>query len=52
MEQNEEPDGLVRAYRRVRWGWIALAWGAIFTFDATRHCIDAYLGGRRRRWRG
>jgi hypothetical protein len=23
-----------------------VVWGAIFAFEATRHCIDAYLGGR------
>ncbi|HEX7840671.1 MAG TPA: histidine kinase [Kofleriaceae bacterium] len=36
----------MRAYRRACWGWIAGAWGAIFLFDAARHSIDAYLGGR------
>jgi two-component system, LytTR family, sensor kinase len=46
MEQNQGLHGLVTAYRRVCWGWIAGAWGAIFLFDAARHCIDAYLGGR------
>jgi hypothetical protein len=46
MEQNVGLDGLAQAYRRARWGWIAGAWGAIFVFEAARHCIDAYLGGR------
>jgi two-component system LytT family sensor kinase len=47
MHLNEGPDGLVRAYRSARWSWIAGVWGAIFAFEATRHCIDAYVGGRR-----
>jgi two-component system, LytTR family, sensor kinase len=46
MESNAGPDGLVRAYRRARWGWITIAWGAIFLFQATRHCVDAHLAGR------
>src|ERR1043165_6596711 len=46
MEPNERPDGLARTYRRARWGSIAAAWGAIFVFDSTRHCLDACLAGR------
>jgi hypothetical protein len=46
MERNEGPGGLVHAYRRARWRWIAAAWGAIFAFDATRRWFDAYLDGR------
>jgi two-component system LytT family sensor kinase len=46
MEPDQVPDGLVRAYRRARWGAIAGVWGAIFLFDTVRHCSDAYLGGR------
>ncbi|HEY0484237.1 MAG TPA: histidine kinase [Kofleriaceae bacterium] len=46
MQPNDGPDGLARGYLRARWGLIAIAWGAIFLFDASRHCIDAYLAGR------
>jgi len=46
MEPNKGPERLVRAYRRARWGLIAAVWGAIFAFEGTRHCIDAYLNGR------
>jgi two-component system, LytTR family, sensor kinase len=46
MEWNEGTEGLVQAVRRARWRWIAMAWGAIFTFEASRHCIDAYVAGR------
>jgi len=46
MEPNQGPDGLARAYRHARWGWIAVGWGAIFVFGAARHCIDAYGYGR------
>ncbi len=43
MEPSEGADGLVQTYRRVRWRWIVIGWGTIYTFDATRHCIDALL---------
>ncbi|MGH7633205.1 MAG: histidine kinase, partial [Gemmatimonadaceae bacterium] len=46
MDLNEGPDGLVRAYRHARWGWIAGVWGAFYVFEAARHCIDAYLDRR------
>ena len=36
----------MRAYRQARWGWIGVGWGAIFVFEATRHCVDAYRDGR------
>lgn len=47
MDLNEGPDGLVRAYRSARWSRIAGAWGAFYAFEAARHCINAYLDGRR-----
>ena len=46
MDLNEGPDGLLRAYRNARWRWIIGVWGALYAFEATRHCIDAYVGGR------
>jgi anti-sigma regulatory factor (Ser/Thr protein kinase) len=46
MDWNEGPDGLVQAYRRSRWGWIAGAWGAIYTFEAARHLVNTHFSGR------
>jgi hypothetical protein len=46
MDQNVGPDGLVQAYRRAHWRWIAGVWGAILVFEATHHCIEAYVNGR------
>lgn len=46
MDLDEGPDGVVRAYRNARWSRIAGAWGAFYAFEATRHCINAYLDGR------
>jgi hypothetical protein len=46
MELEDARDGLVRAYGRARWRWIVVAWGAIYLYDATRHCIDALRDGR------
>jgi hypothetical protein len=47
MESNVGTDGLARAYRSARWGWIGAAWGAIFTFDGGHHWLDAYRAGQR-----
>ena len=46
MDAKRGSDGLVRAYRRARWGCITLLWGALFAFEAVRHCVNAYLDGR------
>lgn len=47
MDLDQGPDGLARAYRNAHWGKIAGIWGAIFAFEATRHCINTYVDGRR-----
>jgi two-component system, LytTR family, sensor kinase len=46
MDRNEGLDGLVQAFRRARWGWIAAVWGAIYTFEAARHLVNTYFNGR------
>jgi len=46
MDAKRGTDDLVRAYRRAQWGSITLLWGALFAFEAVRHCVNAYLDGR------
>lgn len=46
MDVTVEPDGLLRAYRHARWGWITALWGGLYVLEAVRHCVNAYLDGR------
>ena len=46
MDVKAGQDGLVRAYRHARWGYIALLWGGLYALEAIRHCVNMYLDGR------